>query len=69
MLRLQPETSAAMATIVPFVIRPRPAAPACSPRQTATVIIFPGVRYEHSQDREAKTSPGVASNGGRKHDA
>jgi len=57
--------SAAMATIIPFVIRPRPTLPVSSPKRAATIIIFPGVRYE----REEKTRS-VASNGRRprKHD-
>ena len=69
MLQLQPETSAAMATIVPFVIRRRPAPPACSQKRAATIIIFPGVRYERVQCGKEKATPGVASNGGCKRDA
>lgn len=69
MLRLQPETSAAMATIVPFVIRPRPALPVGAPKRAATIIIFPGVRYEREQERKGKTPSDAAAGGGRKHDA
>jgi len=61
-----------MATIVPFVIRPRAFSPAPAPGCAATIIIFPGVRYEHPQDGgTTKTPPSVASNGrrGRKHKA
>lgn len=63
-----------MATIVPFVIRPRPALPPCSPKHAkhaATIIIFPGVRYERVQNHKVKATPGVASGDrrGHKHDA
>mgnify|MGYP007095984920 CR=1 FL=1 len=36
-----------MATILPFVIRPRPFARRPAPGDVARIIIFPGVRYEH----------------------
>lgn len=60
-----------MATILPFVIRPRALSPAPAPGCAATIIIFPGVRYEHAQDTGTKTPPSVASNGrrGPKHKA
>lgn len=58
-----------MATIVPFVIRPRAAMPA--PEGSATIIIFPGVRYEHPTGDDKTASPKVASGGrrGRKEKA
>ena len=60
-----------MTTIVPFVIRPRASAPA--PGCAATIIIFPGVRYEHGHEGgdTAETPPQAAGAGrrGRKEKA
>ena len=41
-----------MATILPFVIPRRGHAPKPAPDGPATVIIFPGVRYERRQDKD-----------------
>lgn len=53
-----------MATIVPFVIRPRAAMPA--PEGSATIIIFPGVRYEYRQDGDTASTPPQAAGVGRR---
>lgn len=42
-----------MATILPFIIPRRGHAPKPAPSGPATVIIFPGVRYERWQDKDA----------------
>ncbi|HRP78210.1 MAG TPA: hypothetical protein PL183_03805 [Aquamicrobium sp.] len=44
-----------MATILPFVIPRRGHARKPVPAGTATVIIFPGVRYERPQAKEETT--------------
>lgn len=60
-----------MATILPFVVRSkaRPRMPATT--GDATIIIFPGVRYEHPTGDDKTASPKVASGGrrGRKEKA
>lgn len=57
-----------MATILPFVIRARPNArnnPA--PGGAATIIIFPGVRYEHRDEPPPHAASGERR--GRKNKA
>ncbi|MBE0694751.1 MAG: hypothetical protein IH590_16855 [Aquamicrobium sp.] len=54
-----------MATIFPFVVRPgaQPRTPA--PGESATIIIFPGVRYEHPDGNDKAAPPSVATGGRR----
>ena len=54
-----------MATILPFVVRPRAFRQNPVPDCGATVIIFPGVRYEHRQGAGAVDPPRAASGGRR----
>jgi hypothetical protein len=56
-----------MATILPFVVRPR-ATKSASERQ-GTIIIFPGVRYEKtraSTERRDHDRPATVGGGSRK---
>ena len=52
-----------MATILPFVIRPNGSPPARRPAGDATIVIFPGVRYEPRADEpdERRKAAGAAS--------
>lgn len=54
-----------MATILPFVIRPRPLAR--KPDGVAKIIIFPGVRYEHRDEPPPHAASGERR--GRKNKA
>lgn len=54
-----------MATILPFVIRPRPRARKPPPDGIAAIIIFPGVRYEH-RDETGRHDPPHAASGERR---
>jgi len=47
-----------MATILPFVIRPRPLARKPAPGEGATIVIFPGVRYEHRGEPPSRAASG-----------
>lgn len=60
-----------MATIIPFIIRPRQCPPAQARQGDATIIIFPGIRYEQIGEAEVAPPPEVASTGrgGRKRKA
>lgn len=49
-----------MATILPFVIRARPLARNPAPDGAATIIIFPGVRYEHRDETDRHDPPRAA---------
>jgi len=54
-----------MATILPFVVRPRGPAPARAEGHAATIIIFPGVRYE-SVGEGGRQNPPEAADGARR---
>lgn len=55
-----------MATILKFAAPERPADPTprrLRARQSAEIVIFPGVRYEYWQEPEATAAPAIARDG------
>lgn len=65
LLRSQPETSAVMATILPFLVQCREAQRVRRHGLAAKIIIFPGVRYERMQDCDLKVLPCKAARVGQ----
>ncbi|MEX4007432.1 hypothetical protein [Neoaquamicrobium sediminum] len=58
-----------MATILPFVVRPRATAPAPDRQGHSTIIIFPGIRYEKAREsieRDGHETPATVDGGSRK---
>lgn len=58
-----------MATILPFVVRPRSAAPASDRLDRGVIIIFPGVRYEKARnvpERDDHDDQPATADGGRR---